>query len=141
MIGIRSASNGSTEKEKMRNSLRVIVEQLMNINGFDDMLSLCHKINQLDEDQVDQICQNDYYELKLSNDFEFKRMPEVKPQEDVEMTDSKKNSESKEKEDEKGNSAEQNKRSDQLSSPENPKKALSLHQQLKPLSVQSFETD
>lgn len=141
MIGIRSASNGSTEKEKMRNSLRVIVEQLMNINGFDDMLSLCHKINQLDEDQVDQICQNDYYELKLSNDFEFKRMPELKPQEDVEMTDSKKNSESKEKEDEKGNSAEQNKRSDQLSSPENPKKALSLHQQLKPLSVQSFETD
>lgn len=141
MIGIRSASNGSTEKEKMRNSLRVIVEQLMNINGFDDMLSLCHKINQLDEDQVDQICQNDYYELKLSNDFEFKRMPEVKPQEDVEMTDSKKNSESKEKEDEKGNSAEQNKRSDQLSSPENPKKALSLHQQLKPLSIQSFETD
>lgn len=141
MIGIRSASNGSTEKEKMRNSLRVIVEQLMNINGFDDMLSLCHKINQLDEDQVDQICQNDYYELKLSNDFEFKRMPELKPQEDVEMTDSKKNSESKEKEDEKGNSAEQNKRSDQLSSPENPKKALSLHQQLKPLSIQSFETD
>lgn len=51
----------------------------MNINGFDDMLSLCHKINQLDEDQVDQICQNDYYELKLSNDFEFKRMPELKP--------------------------------------------------------------
>lgn len=50
MIGIRSASNSSTEKEKMRNSLRVIVEQLLGISGYDDMLALCHKIIQLEEE-------------------------------------------------------------------------------------------
>jgi glycyl-tRNA synthetase alpha subunit len=75
MIGIRSA-NGSNEKEKMRTSLRVIVEELMQISGYDDMLAMCHKINLLDETQVDQICQNDYYDLKIRNEFYFKRNPE-----------------------------------------------------------------
>lgn len=53
MIGIRSASNGSSEKEKMRSSLRGIIEDFMNVFKFDDMLSICHQINYLDDTKAD----------------------------------------------------------------------------------------
>lgn len=101
MIGIRSTTNGSAEKEKMRNSLRVIVEQLMGLEGFDEMLAHCRVINQLEESQVDQICQNDYYEMKIADEFEYKRNPEEEQQEakeDAEMATEKKNMDSKEDE-------------------------------------------
>lgn len=42
MIGIRSASNGSSEKEKMRSSFRAVIEDFMNVFKFDDLLSTCH---------------------------------------------------------------------------------------------------
>jgi hypothetical protein len=69
MIGIRSGSNGSAEKEKMRNSLKVIVKELMGVESYDALLNECHRLNLLEESQVDQICQNDYYDLKLREEF------------------------------------------------------------------------
>lgn len=37
LIGIKLASNGSTEKEKMRTALRQVVEEFFNVDYYKDI--------------------------------------------------------------------------------------------------------
>ena len=104
----------------------------MGVEGFDEMLAQCRLINSLEESQVDQICQNDYYEMKLANEFEYKRLPDQEQsdsKEDAEMVAEKKNLDSKDEE------------KKEAQSPEPVRRGLTLQQQLKPVSVQGFSTD
>lgn len=52
-IGIRSASNNSGEKDKMRTALRTLLEEFMSVENYDQILQACHKVNYLEESQVD----------------------------------------------------------------------------------------
>ncbi|CDW73125.1 paired amphipathic helix protein sin3a-like [Stylonychia lemnae] len=135
LVGIRLANNGGAEKEKMRQSLRAILEEFMEVQNFEDILRESKEIIYLEESQVDYICQRDYYEGKVKEDFQYERI-QTKAQDEM-MDEEKKDSDVKQG-DQNGSD-----QGNQLS-PETAKqinKGNSINQSLKPLNLQSYSKD
>ena len=74
LVGIRLANNGTTEKDKMRSALRQILEEFLNFPNYDEIVHISKEIIYLDESQVDYICQKDYYDGKLKEEFSYERI-------------------------------------------------------------------
>lgn len=74
LVGIRLATNGSAEREKMRQTLKAILEEFMDVKNYDELLKQSKEIIDLEESQVDFICQKDYYEAKQKDEFFYERI-------------------------------------------------------------------
>lgn len=74
LSAIRIANNGSSEKEKMRNTLKQVLEDFLNYQSYGNTVKTSRDINFLEESQVDFICSRDYYEGKLKGEFQYSRI-------------------------------------------------------------------
>ena len=73
LAGIRVIGHGS-EKEKLRASLKQIVELFMGRQNFQELRQIAQSIIYLEENQIDFVISKDYYEAKSKNDFSYKRV-------------------------------------------------------------------
>lgn len=80
--GIKLASMGSTEKDKMRACFKTILEEFFNYPKYSELLKISREFNDLEDPQIDFILSKDYYEGKAKNEFEYNQLVEEQDEED-----------------------------------------------------------
>jgi histone deacetylase complex regulatory component SIN3 len=71
--GIRTASQGNTEKDKMRQTIKVLMQSLLSVENLDAIRARSNLLNFVNEEIQDVITNKDYYDLKDKNAFRFEK--------------------------------------------------------------------
>ncbi|MFS8159916.1 MAG: hypothetical protein ACMG6E_06845, partial [Candidatus Roizmanbacteria bacterium] len=71
--GIRTASQGNTEKDKMRHTLQVLMQSLLDVPNLNAIKARSLLLNFVNEEIQDVITNKDYYDLKDKNAFRFEK--------------------------------------------------------------------
>ena len=67
LAGIRIVNQNISDKEKMRNVLKQILENFLNIKNFSDLKKTSSDLVYLMDDQVEVLCTKDYYDAKMNS--------------------------------------------------------------------------
>ncbi len=71
--GIRTASQGNTEKDKMRQTLLVLMQSLLSVDNLPSIKARSLLLNFVNEEIQDVITNKDYYDLKDKGLFRFEK--------------------------------------------------------------------
>ena len=67
LAGIRIVNQNISDKEKMRNVLKQILENFLNIKNFSDLKKTSSDLVYLMDDQIEALCTKDYYDAKMNS--------------------------------------------------------------------------
>ena len=71
LAGIKIINQSAVDKEKMRNSFKQLLENILCVNNFSELKDLASKMVYLGEDYIEIICHSNYYERKANKEFSF----------------------------------------------------------------------
>lgn len=90
LMGLKLGPHSSGDKDKMRTSLKQLMQNLFGLNNFQELKNRASNLNQLSDSQIEFVMNKDYYESKVAENFSYQRVEIEEPdQQEVEGKDDK----------------------------------------------------